>query len=84
MQWSLDQFLERMNETREEADRRTEAIIDKRYNDFNGFVKKIEEQSDKQEAEEKAEKIRARFGEIAKEAADEDQPEKLNEKNKIF
>ena len=84
MQWSLDQFLERMNDTREEADRRTEAIIDKRYNDFNGFVKKIEEQSDKQDAEEKAERIRARFGEIAKEAADEDQQEKTNDKNKIF
>ena len=28
MQWSLDQFLERMNDTREEADRRTESALD--------------------------------------------------------
>ena len=35
MQWSLDQFLERMNETREEADRRTEAALDDGYARFN-------------------------------------------------
>ena len=85
MQWSLDQFLERMNDTREEADRRTESALDKKYADFNQLLRRIEDQSSKMEAAEKAEKLRKKFGEIAKEAGDIDEDaERFNEKNKIF
>ncbi len=68
MQWSLDQFLERMNETREEADRRTEAVMDREQAELNKFVKRLEDASQKAETAQKAEKLRQRFGEIAKEA----------------
>ena len=85
MQWSLDQFLERMDATRDEADRRTEAAIDKGYGEFNQFARRLEDSSSKKEAAEKAEKLRQRFGEIAKEAGDADEDaEKFNEKNRIF
>ena len=85
MQWSLDQFLERMNDTREEADRRTEAALDQKYGEFNQFLKRLEETTNKMEAAQKAEKLRQRFGEIAKEAGDIDEDaEKYNDKNKIF
>ena len=74
-----------MDATRDEADRRTEAIIDKKYNEFSQFARRVEETSSKKEAAEKAEKLRQRFGEIAKEAGDADEDaEKFNEKNKIF
>ena len=85
MQWSLDQFLERMNDTREEADRRTEAALDQKYGEFNQFLRRLEETSNKMEAAQKAEKLRQRFGEIAKEAGDiDEEAEKYNDKNKIF
>ncbi len=50
MQWSLDQFMERMNDTREEADRRTETQMDQRFNDVNQFIKRVEEAAGKKEA----------------------------------
>ncbi len=42
MQWSLDQFLERLPETREEADRRNEKALDLAYDKYNKFIKKVE------------------------------------------
>ena len=85
MQWSLDQFLERMDASRDEADRRTEAAIDKKYSEFTQYIRRAEEGISKKEAAEKAEKLRQRFGEIAKEAGDPDEDaEKFNGKNKIF
>ena len=51
MQWSLDQFLERMVDTRDEADNRVEKLMDKRYDQFNQFMKRVEDLAEQEEVE---------------------------------
>ncbi len=42
MQWSLDQFMERMIDTKEQADARVEKILDERYEQANNVLKRVE------------------------------------------
>ena len=49
----MDQFLERMVEIRDESDSRIEKLMDKRYEEFNKFIRTLEEKAEKEEAEQK-------------------------------
>lgn len=43
MQWSLDQFLEKMLSHKEEGDARVEKIMDKKYDNYLKYEKYAEE-----------------------------------------
>ena len=53
MQWSLDQFMERMLDTRDEANNRIEKMIDQRYEQYTKFAKRVEEMSAQAEEDKK-------------------------------
>ena len=75
MQWSLDQFIDRMIDTKEEADRRVEKIISKRYEETSTFFKRAEAFKDSKQEEEQTEALKQQLKALSSEAED---------KNKIF
>ncbi len=54
-----------MSETRDEADRRTEKMLDQGYDKFNKFIKKAEEFSDKQEEENRTKVLKEQLQSLA-------------------
>ena len=75
MQWSLDQFMERMIDTKEEADRRVEKIINSRYEETSTFFKRAEAYKDSKQEAEQTEAIKQQLKALSSEPED---------KNKIF
>ena len=67
MQWSLDQFMDRMIDTRDEANDRVEKIMDQRYEDYSKLVNRIEEMSAQAEDEKKTQTIKDKFSSLASE-----------------
>ncbi|TNV75706.1 hypothetical protein FGO68_gene17696 [Halteria grandinella] len=65
MQWSLDQFLERMVDTRDENDARIEKRLNQSYEQASRVLKRIEEMSDQTQADEKTESLKQTLKELA-------------------
>ena len=65
MQWSLDQFMERMLETRDEQNARIEKIMDSRYEQYTKFAKRVEEMSMRAEDEKKTQSIKDKLSGLA-------------------
>ena len=80
MQWSLDQFLERMVKTRDEADERVEKLMDTRYEEVNELFKRIEEYGEQEAANMNTESLKEQLRELSVKAAEENS----EGKNKIF
>ena len=64
MQWSLDQFLERMIDTKEEADSRIENMMESRYDEINKFIKRADEINDEEELNKKDEALRQQLKDL--------------------
>ena len=83
MQWSLDQFMDRMIETRDEADNRVEKMMDTRYSEFNKLIRRIEETNEQEEVAKKTQSIKEKFSGLPSDANEENANE-TNDKNRIF
>ena len=72
MQWSLDQFMERMLDTRDESNNRIEKIMDQRYEQYSKVVNRVEEMSAQEENEKKTQTIKDTFSNLASDKEQEE------------
>ena len=83
MQWSLDQFLERMVDTRDEAESRVERMMDRSYENVSRFINKVEEMADSEKQNEKTESLKQQLREL-NQGLQENEESAQSEKTKIF